>query len=142
MKALLCLAPLAILPLLPIAQEPDADESEIDRQMEVVEDAIGKLRRSLRDEAKNEESLTAVATIEAAVLKSKLLTPKMAAAVPEAEREAFVRAYRKELCAMLRDLLELEDALLDRDYERAAPIFKQVRQLEEPAHERFTADEE
>ena len=140
MKGLLCLAPLAILPFL--SQEPEADESEIDRQMEIVEDAIGKLRRSLRDEAKNEESLASAATIEEAVLKAKLLTPKLTATLPEGEREAFVRAYRKELCALLRDLLELEEALLDRDYEPTKELFKKLRETEDPAHERFTADEE
>jgi soluble cytochrome b562 len=141
----LALAALVLIPFatpVPFAPRaaPAGDETELAQQMEVVESAVGRLRRNLRDPAKNADSLQLVVEAQTAALFCKGQTPSMAANVPEAEREAFVAAYRKEMATLLRGMIDLELALLDGDNEAAKTALQSVRDMEEPAHERFTED--
>jgi hypothetical protein len=106
--------------------------------MEVVEESLGRLRRALRDEGSLEEGLAAVAAMQEATLKAKLLEPPLAALRPEAERAAFVRDYRKMLVQMLEAELAVETALLDGDREAARTRFQALRAFEDQGHERFT----
>lgn len=117
------------------AQEPHSPLSEA---MEVVEESLGRLRRALRDEGSLEEGLAAVAAMQEATLKAKLLEPPLAALRPEAERAAFVRDYRKMLVQMLEAELAVETALLDGDREAARTRFQALRAFEDQGHERFT----
>jgi hypothetical protein len=136
----LAIAALALCSLLPVAPQDEHDETPLAEAMEVVETAVGKLRRTLRDPAKNAESLALLVEADTAALACKGHTPSLTASLPEAEREAFVSAYRKQMAELLRGLLEVEIALLDGDGEAAKTALQLVREMEEPAHERFTDD--
>ena len=50
-------------------------------------------------------------------------------------------AFRAEMIALMRGLLELEEALLADDNEAAQAALRKVREMEDPGHERFTSDE-
>ncbi len=135
----LFVAAVALCPLLSVSPQDD-ETTELDQQMEVVEAAVGRLRRSVRDPDKRAESLALVVEAETAALACKGHTPSMAAALPEGERDAFVAAYRLEAAKLLRGLLDVEIALLNGDDEAAKTALQIVRDMEEPAHERFTED--
>jgi hypothetical protein len=135
------LAGLALLSLAPATLLQDGDElTPLAQEMEVVESALGRLRRNLRDPAKNEDSLAILVDAQTAALTCKSQVPSMAASVPAAERAALVAAYRKEMASLLKHLLDVEVALLDGDNEAAKAALQLARDMEEPAHERFTED--
>ena len=117
-----------------------ADESELDQHMLVIEDHLTTLRRGLRKPEKNAESLVQIAEMQQAALASKLLAPRMTESLPDAERAAFVVAYRKEMITTLRTMLDLEEAVLDSDNERAQELYKALKLAEDSGHEKFTAD--
>ena len=75
-----------------------------------------------------------------AVIEAKQMVPPLAEKQPEAERAAFVAAYRKTICELLTKLLELEVALIDGDQARIDEAYKRVRSMEDAGHERFTED--
>ena len=140
MKSLLLLLSLLLLPsLLPSPVVPD--DSELEERMHAIEDHIRKLRRSLRDEEGTAASLELVAELQADTLACKLLTPHTVENVPEAERAAFLRDYRKTMAELLREEIALEIALLEGDTEAATTAFRAIRAMEDPGHERFAGEE-
>ncbi len=120
----------------------DDDPSELEAQMEHIEDAVKHLRRSLRDPANRERSLELVVDMQAATFACKALTPAMLEDVPESARPAFVTDYRRTLVDFLDAQLELEAALLDGDEAATKAAFDRVRGLEDTGHARFTRDED
>src|SRR4051794_34331441 len=68
-------------------------DTELAKQMEVIDGGMKKLRRSLRKAESNKESLETIEKVHAAAVKSKDMVPARAAKVPEAERAKFVAAY-------------------------------------------------
>ncbi len=118
----------------------DDDESELDKRMLAIKAQVRTLRRSLRDTEKNADSLEALHALQVAALEAKTMEPRRAAGVPEGERPAFVQAYRQEMIRFTIVALETEAALLAGDQEKAGELFSALRDLEDPAHERFTED--
>jgi soluble cytochrome b562 len=123
------------------AQEKRHDpksETPLSQQMERIDDAMHKLKRGVRDSAQRDTCLTEVANAQQACLAAKLLTPKMAPSVPEAERAAFVRDFRKGVAALLVEFTNLEVALLDGDAEKAVASYKKLESMEDEGHNKFT----
>jgi hypothetical protein len=122
------------------AAEAEA-EGPLQIAMETIEENLGRLRRALREDADVPEALAAVAAMQEATLRAKLLEPPLAAKIPEAERPAFLRDFRKLLIRLATAQLALETALLDGDLESARALFKEVRAFEDQGHERFTEED-
>jgi hypothetical protein len=111
------------------------------REMERVKDGLKKLRRMIH-EGQRDPALAEVALLEEASLRAKLLVPVRAQDVPEAERAAFVRDYRKGMVELVAAELALETALLEDDFEAARAALEALSELEDPAHGRFTREDD
>ncbi|MBC8329152.1 MAG: hypothetical protein ISR76_01610 [Planctomycetes bacterium] len=143
LPGLLALSLLALPLLAAMNQDPaghDADETPLMLQMQVLKSGMKGLRRSLRDPQQNDASLEVVLEMQAASQLAKVEPPQMAAQVPEAERPAFVAAYRMEMVETQKVLLDLELALLASDSENAQAIYQRLKALEEEGHEHFTVE--
>lgn len=117
------------------------EHSPLEERMHAIEDSIRALRRSLKDPAKQAESLTLLGKLEADIIAAKGETPRMAPKVPEAERPKFLVEYRLEMVSMLEHALAVEKAVLAGNAEAAQQAFEKLRGLEDPAHARFTEEE-
>jgi hypothetical protein len=133
---------LAVLLALPRAQEHEAPESELARNMEAIEDTLKVLRKNMKDDATRAQALAALAEIQRLSLACKGLVPSQAEKLPEAERAAFSLAYRRTMVDFLLRQLELEAALLDGNAEGAQLAFERFRDMEDAAHERFAPEDE
>jgi len=109
--------------------------------MEKVEDALKQLRRQLKDENGRSAALDTLLEIQRQSLACKVLVPAQAAKVPEAERAAFVTAYRRTMVDFELRQLELEAALLDQDADGIKSAFERLRSMEDSSHERFAPEE-
>src|SRR5688572_12939793 len=127
-------------PAQPAAAEAKAEDTELAKQMEVIEDGMKKLRRTLRGAEGNADSLKTIGAMQAAAVASKELTPVMAAKVPEADRQEFLTDYRKEMVGMIGELCQMELAVLDGNHEKAQEIHKKLKDVEEAGHEKFTQE--
>ena len=131
--------------LAPASQEPKKGHDEpptvLEDRMHEIEDALKGLRRSLRDPARTADSLALVAKLQLAAVAEKSEPPRMLPRVPEAERAKFTADYRKEMVHLLDLSLRLELALLDGNAEAATTAFDALRDLEDPAHSKFTEEE-
>ncbi len=125
------------------SQEPSGtEETELARHMQAIEDQVKSLRKCLREEGGQAAALEALAELERESLYCKGLVPAAAAALPEAERAAFTRAYRRAMVDFLALQLELEAALLDGNEESAKGAFDRLRAMEDSSHERFAPEED
>ena len=118
------------------AADTSAD-TELAKQMEVIDEGLKKLRRTLRKPDSNKESLETITQIQAAAVASKGMTPAKAAKLPEAERQKFVAAYRKDMAAMIVQLLNMEIAVLEGNNDKANEIHKSMKQIEDEGHKKY-----
>jgi soluble cytochrome b562 len=116
----------------------EGEDTPLAQQMERIDHAMHKLKRGVRDATQKDACLTEVANAQQACLAAKLLTPKMTATLPEAERADFVRDFRKGVAALLVEFANLEIALLDGDAEKSVATYKKLEAMEDEGHNRFT----
>src|SRR5688572_8633068 len=69
-----------------------AEDTELMKQMEVIQDEQKKLRKSIKAAAENAQSLESLDKMQQATVLSKGQVPVKAKNVPEAERAKFVAA--------------------------------------------------
>ena len=115
-----------------------AEDTELAKQMEQMDDEMKKLRKSLKDPATNAASLETLTTLQQLTVTSKALTPAKAAAMPEAEKAKFVAAYRKDMAALLAAYAQIEVAVLDGDNAKAEKLFKDLKKIEDDGHEKYS----
>lgn len=122
------------------AQETERppEDTPLMAEMEKLDSAVVILKRSLRDAARDPESLEQIVVAQQACLAAKQMTPRMAAGVAEPERSAFVAGYRKGMAAVLAELATMEVKLLEGDRDGARASWKKLEQMEEDGHNEFT----
>ena len=113
-------------------------DTDLAKQMEVIDEGIKKLRRTLRKAESNSESLEWIDKIEKAAVKSKDLAPAMAAKVPEAERAKWVENYKKDMATFIKTMGELKAAVKESKNDKAQEIYKDLKKQEEKGHEKYT----
>ena len=126
----------------PLAVRPAAaaEDTELAKQMEVMQDAQKQLRKSIKTAEGNATSLEALTKFQQATIASKALVPAKAAKMPDAEKSKFVAAYRKQMAALLTHLLHIEVAVLDGDHAKAEELFKGLKKIEDDGHEKFSEE--
>lgn len=123
------------------ADEKKHEDTELAKQMEVIEEGMKKLRRTLRSADSNTESLEWIGKIEKASAKSKDLIPVKAAKIPEAERAKWVESYKKDMDAFIKSLGELKGAVKDGKNDKAQEVYKTLKTHEDKGHEKYTESE-
>ncbi len=117
-----------------------AEDTELAKHMEEMQDNLKKLRKSVKTPAEDAASLESLTKMQQATVASKALTPKKAATLPEADRAKFVAGYRKEMAALLEHLCKIEVALLDNDNAKAEELFKGLKKIEDDGHEKYSEE--
>lgn len=115
-----------------------AEDTELAKQMEEMDDEMKKLRKSLKDAATNAASLETLTKLQQLTVTSKALTPAKAAAMPEAEKAKFVAAYRKDMAGLLAAYAQIEVAVLDGENAKAEDLFKGLKKIEDDGHEKYS----
>jgi hypothetical protein len=149
MKRILCCSALSWLVVFPASVRPEQEaeqEHELDTElaahMEKIEDAAKLLRKHLKEAATFPAALEALLEIQRQTLSCKVLVPAAAAELPESERAAFVKAFRRTMVDFQMRQLELEAALLEGDPEAAKEAFDRFHDMEDTSHERFAPEDE
>ncbi len=117
-----------------------AEDTELQKQMEVIEDGMKKLRRSLKKAEDNAQSLETIGKMQAAAIACKTEVPPAAAKVPEADRAKFLAGYRKGMVALVAEMCQMEIALLDGDNAKAEELFKGLKKIEDDGHEKYSEE--
>ena len=116
----------------------DEGDTPLAQQMERIDAALHMLKRGVRDPAQRDACFIEIINAQQACFASKLLAPKMTPSIPEGERAAFLRDYKKGIAALLIEFTNLEVAVLDGETERAVALHKKLESMEDEGHNRFT----
>lgn len=111
--------------------------------MEEMQDSYRSLGRGLRRPSAEDlpELLDAVQQLQMLTVKTKTMVPSMAASLDEADRPAFILAYRQKQLETLKTLIEMENKLLLSDFEAAGEIWDAIRKHRSEGHEQFKEEE-
>ncbi len=121
MKKTLLLASLfAASTTAPIAAQEDAKPATppIKAEMKKFDKALDVVIE-FREKPSQKAPMAEVAAAQAALQESKQHPPRTTGQQPKDKQEEFVRSYRLAMNKMIRSMLDLEDALLNKDYEAA-----------------------
>lgn len=141
MKKTLLLASLfAALTTAPIAAQEDAKPATppIKAEMKKFDKALDAVIDFLEDGKKGEEPpMAQVAAAQAALQASKQHPPRITGQQPKDKQSEFVRDYRLAMNKMIRSMLDLEDALLTRDWKAAEKAVDDMVAQKKTGHRTF-----
>jgi soluble cytochrome b562 len=113
-------------------------DTPLAKQMEIMEDGMKKLRRTLRKAESNTESVELIEKVEKAATASKNMVPARAEKLPEADRAKFVEAYKKDMEATIKTLGEMKAAVKEGKNDKAQELYKTLKTQEDKGHEKYT----
>lgn len=115
----------------------DEEESVIHESMETLMGNFMPLRRALGAEDAA-AALGHVVAMQGATFAAKGEVPPLAGEQPEADRAAYVRGYRESMIDLMDQLLELERAVLDEDWDTANGILREgLAGIRDAGHQRY-----
>ena len=113
-------------------------DTPLAKQMEIMEDGMKKLRRTLRKAESNKESLELIEKVEKAAKASKDLVPAKAERMPATERAKFVEGYKKDMEATIKTIGEMKAAVQEGKNDKAQELYKTIKTQEDKGHEKYT----
>jgi hypothetical protein len=117
--------------------EEKKQKTELNKQMEVIDEGMKKLKRALRKPDQNAVSLQLITKIEEAAVACKGMTPSRATTLPSDQIPSFVVDYRKQMIALVESMCKMESALLDGDNKKAQAVYKELKTQEDDGHDKF-----
>ncbi len=118
--------------------EKGEDKKEkLEDLMGVVNSGHKKLKRMVADPAKKADAVEAVRQMIVASAKSKNQVPTMAKKVPADKMDAFVAGYQKGMNVLIKELMTLEEALLDGNKEAASASYDKLGAIKKEYHDKF-----
>src|SRR6476646_189212 len=116
---------------LAIAQEHHVEKSELRKQMSQIDEAMKKLKRTIRKAESDKESLELIVKVEQIAITCKQMSPPIPATIAAPQREKYVAEYRKQMAGFLSDVCQMEAAILGGDHDRAHEIYTKLKDDED-----------
>ena len=107
----------------------------LSQDMTAMNRALRTLQSQVADPTKNESSLTTIAEMERQVLLAKLSPPRPTPTATDPAK--FTTDYKLEIIKLERQCLDLEEALLNNDNQKAATTLAAMAQTETEGHSEF-----
>ena len=118
----------------------DEEELPLEEVMATVSSRHKRMRRSITDASKRETNITYVVEMQAAAAQAKLYKPAMIKSVPESQQAKFLAAYSKSMNLLIRELLVLEEALIDGKMDAAKASYDKLSGMKKTAHDKFVEE--
>ncbi|MFW6217455.1 MAG: hypothetical protein ACOC4K_00520 [Verrucomicrobiota bacterium] len=130
----------AVLAVAPASAGAEAvEDTELYQKMEEMQSHYRTLGRGLRRPTADDlpTLLDAVQHLQLLTVETKSMTPYKAKSIEAEDRPAFVLAYRELQIKTLVTLLNMEEALLDSDFENANVFWDELKERKADGHEAF-----
>ncbi len=105
--------------------------------MQAMNRIFNLLREQVKDPSQNRSTMALVGDLEWSTFSAKEAIPLRAAILPEPEQRALLDGYRRQFLKLMRQELELEEALLNNDNRAAAALVAAIEATENEGHEKF-----
>ncbi len=129
-------------PAFAAAKGEEHEHTELELQMEEINDAWRKVRRQVADAASNAETAALVAKIKKAATAALDLTPARAQDVAEEQRAAFVASYHEAMEKFVGLLGKLELALSGNRNADAEKLVEEIRAHQRSSHRDYKRPDE
>ena len=110
--------------------------SPLGTEMKKVDKAIEAVDEFLK-KPEGEAPMAEVVALQEALHKAKQEKPRLTQRQPEDKQGKFVDDYKVEINKAVRAALDLEDALVQKDYKAAAKALGELEKLEKEGHKQF-----
>ena len=110
--------------------------SPLGNEMKTVEKAIEAVSDFLK-KPEGDAPIAEVVAAQEALHNAKQEKPRLTARQPEDKQDKFVTAYKVEINKAVRATLDLEDALVQKDWKAAAKAVDALEKLEKEGHKEF-----
>lgn len=146
MRAVLVLTSLVLtvlaltLTVRPGVTHADTAPPQLNDHMEAIGDAMGSLRRSVRDPEQDASTLELITKMQTHVLAAKQMVPTKLAELPEAERTALVKKYRASMSDLLAEMCVAERLVLEGRNADAFESVKKLNSMKMQGHEAFKVE--
>jgi soluble cytochrome b562 len=119
------------------AEKEKKGDSPLGTAMEDLGKAIKALRKSVKDPAKNADSLKLVETAEKAAIASRDMKPAVVEKAPKDKQAELLDGYKKGMDGVIAELGKLKQQIKDNKNEDASETLKKLKDLEEAGHEKY-----
>lgn len=126
----------------PAAPAHKEDHEALEHAMEQMGKAFKGLRQQIADPTKAPANLELIATLQRGTVEAKRHLPPSIMHLPEADRKTKAVEYQQMMINLLRAELDVEDALLEGNTEKAVAALNSVHDLEEAGHQDFRPKED
>ncbi|HEX8521132.1 MAG TPA: cytochrome b562 [Tepidisphaeraceae bacterium] len=120
------------------AEKSEGDTKNADKpmnkDMELMNKALQKITRDLKNPKKLETTLAAVSDLQKYTIACKDMKPEGATTRPAAELESYLKEYRIQMADVLKATADLEQQIVRGETDKAAATVKQLRALEKKGH--------
>jgi len=109
--------------------------------METMEKIYKTLKKQIKDETNRDSSLKLIQEFQLNVLVAKTLTPPGLDKLTPEEKEKAITSYRTLMMNVLRTAIDLEQALLEKNFVQAEEELKTIHDLEDTGHKEFRKED-
>lgn len=110
--------------------------SPVKEQMEKLDEALEAIGKFL-EKPEGEAPMAQLAAAQAALHEAKQHAPRSTQRQPEGQQAAYVVDYKVQLNKTLRAALDLEDAMLAKDWAAAGKALAKLEELKKAGHDKF-----
>ena len=143
LAAALAASPLVMLHVgAPMARaEEKKKKTELSHKMEVMDEGMKKLKRTLKKPDQNEESAKLIDTIIEAAKAARELSPEKTGTLSDADKAKFVEAYQASMDKLIGTMGQMKKAVEAGDNKKAMELHKSLKTQEEDGHDKFMEDD-
>jgi len=120
------------------ASDDGEEESLLVQAMDVLHSNERLMKKALKGDGDVAGALIAVVGMQEGAGLAKKQAPPLVEGLELGQRAAFLKGFRLEIIGLQRDLLALEEALLNGDLKEAKAQFAKVREREKAGHDRYS----
>jgi hypothetical protein len=117
-------------------QQPKRQKPPVKVEMEKMEEALDVVGDFLK-KPEGKAPMAEITAAAASLMEAKKHAPRAAARQPKEKQAEFILAYQVEINKALRGVLDLEDAMLTKDYKAAEAAMTALKAMEKAGHKVF-----
>lgn len=117
------------------------EDTQLTKEMKVVNKSLRTLKRQVEDAAKKDENLALIAASKKAIEASLKLDPAKTKDVPAGEKAAYLDKYKAQMNDLAKSFDELDAAVKAGKADDAKKVFEKLSEQKEKGHKDFAPDE-
>ena len=117
-------------------------KTELNKKMEVIDEGMKKLKRTIRKADENPTSIKVCGDIIEAATACREMTPSKVGKLPEGDRKKVVEAYQASMTTLIDTMGEMKKAIEAGDNKKAMELHKSLKDQEEDGHDKFMEDDQ